>query len=240
MPPAYGGDRGARRRLDPAARPARRGVRAGGRRHAAGLPVEPAGPGRRGGAERPRRRAVGARRRVRAAGAGRPGPGGGGGLAQRRPGAGARRAAGARADRHVGRAAAVVRLRRPRASGSWCTTAGAAGRCATAPRSPRPGGGRQRGLSVLRKSVGDAPDHRGGRGAARGGWRSSTRGRWSSWTTAAWSTCCPTTTLEDDDSPGLVAAGLAALSRGDADAATEAYEKLVARWRAVQLLERCN
>ena len=25
-----------------------------------------------------------------------------------------------------------------------------------------------------------------------------------------------------------------------ADAATEAYEKLVARWRAVQLLERCN
>jgi hypothetical protein len=46
--------------------------------------------------------------------------------------------------------------------------------------------------------------------------------------------------LQQDDSPGLVAAGLSALSRGDADAATEAYEKLVARWRAVQLLERCN
>jgi hypothetical protein len=46
--------------------------------------------------------------------------------------------------------------------------------------------------------------------------------------------------LKQDDSPGLVAAGLSALSRGDADAATEAYEKLVARWRAVQLLERCN
>ena len=46
--------------------------------------------------------------------------------------------------------------------------------------------------------------------------------------------------LAEDDSPGLVAAGLSALSRGDADAATEAYEKLVARWRAVQLLERCN
>jgi hypothetical protein len=46
--------------------------------------------------------------------------------------------------------------------------------------------------------------------------------------------------LAEDDSPGLVAAGLGALSRGDADAATEAYEKLVSRWRAVQLLERCN
>ncbi len=46
--------------------------------------------------------------------------------------------------------------------------------------------------------------------------------------------------LHGDDSPGLVAAGLSALSRGDADAATEAYEKIVARWRAVQLRERCN
>ena len=46
--------------------------------------------------------------------------------------------------------------------------------------------------------------------------------------------------LAEDDSPGLVAAGISALSRGDADAATEAYEKLVSRWRAVQLLERCN
>jgi hypothetical protein len=50
----------------------------------------------------------------------------------------------------------------------------------------------------------------------------------------------PAEDLAQDDSPGLVAAGLSALSRGDADAATEAYEKLVARWRAVQLLERCN
>ena len=46
--------------------------------------------------------------------------------------------------------------------------------------------------------------------------------------------------LTEDDSPGMVAAGLSALSRGDADAASEAYEKLVARWRSVQLLERCN
>ncbi len=46
--------------------------------------------------------------------------------------------------------------------------------------------------------------------------------------------------LDKDDSPVLVATGLAGLSRGDADAATEAYEQLVARWRAIQLLERCN
>jgi hypothetical protein len=46
--------------------------------------------------------------------------------------------------------------------------------------------------------------------------------------------------LTDDDSPGLVAAGLSGLAKGDADSATEAYEQLVARWRAVQLLERCN
>ncbi len=46
--------------------------------------------------------------------------------------------------------------------------------------------------------------------------------------------------LREDDSPGLVAAGLAGVARGDADAATEAYETLVDRWRAVQLLERCN
>ncbi len=50
----------------------------------------------------------------------------------------------------------------------------------------------------------------------------------------------PDEDLKADDSPGLVLAGIGALSRGDADAATEAYEKLVSRWRAVQLLERCN
>jgi hypothetical protein len=46
--------------------------------------------------------------------------------------------------------------------------------------------------------------------------------------------------LREDDSPGLVAAGLAGLAAGDPDSATEAYEKLVGRWRSVQLLERCN
>ena len=47
-------------------------------------------------------------------------------------------------------------------------------------------------------------------------------------------------TLAADDSPELVAAGLAGLSRGEAEEASAAYDKLVARWRAVQLLERCN
>jgi hypothetical protein len=46
--------------------------------------------------------------------------------------------------------------------------------------------------------------------------------------------------LTDDDSPGLVAAGLAAVGRGEADSATASYERLVERWRAIQLLERCN
>ncbi|WP_433053261.1 hypothetical protein [Dactylosporangium sp. CS-033363] len=46
--------------------------------------------------------------------------------------------------------------------------------------------------------------------------------------------------LAADDSPGLVSAGLSNVARGDADAATEVYEKLVERWRSVQLLERCN
>jgi hypothetical protein len=46
--------------------------------------------------------------------------------------------------------------------------------------------------------------------------------------------------LTSDDSPALVADGLAALAKGDADSATTAYEQLVERWRKIQLLERCN
>ena len=34
--------------------------------------------------------------------------------------------------------------------------------------------------------------------------------------------------------------GLSALAKGDAEAATGVYEELVDRWRAIQLLERCN
>jgi hypothetical protein len=38
----------------------------------------------------------------------------------------------------------------------------------------------------------------------------------------------------------LVAAGLVGLSKEDSQAATAAYERLVQRWREVQLLERSN
>jgi hypothetical protein len=50
----------------------------------------------------------------------------------------------------------------------------------------------------------------------------------------------PDETLREDDSPGLITAGLAALSRGEVDTASATYEQIVARWRKIQLLERCN
>ena len=139
-PAAHGGDRGARRGLDPAARPARRGVRAAGRRTTLGLPVEPAGAGGRGGARGPRRRAAGARRRVRAAGAGRAGPGGRSRTGAPAPGCSstARRASTSRsppgACRCAGSSSSTWR------SGSSCSSR-TGGCCATAPRSPRPAGG---------------------------------------------------------------------------------------------------
>lgn len=46
--------------------------------------------------------------------------------------------------------------------------------------------------------------------------------------------------LEGDDSPELVATGLAGLAQSDTDGAGSIYEQLVERWRAVQLLERRN
>jgi hypothetical protein len=96
-----------------------------------------------------------------------------------------------------------------------------------------------RGVSVLRKSLGDAPITEAVEEGTR--WleefhpRSIVELDYGGLTGIL-----KDEDLQEDDSPGLVAAGLSALSRGDADAATEAYEKLVARWRAVQLLERCN
>ncbi|GLH94868.1 hypothetical protein [Phytohabitans aurantiacus] len=96
-----------------------------------------------------------------------------------------------------------------------------------------------RGVSVLRKSVGDAPITEAVEEGAR--WLEEFHPR--SVVELDYGglvDLLPDDALEADDSPKLVAAGLAGLSRGDADAATEAYEKLVARWRAVQLLERCN
>ena len=96
-----------------------------------------------------------------------------------------------------------------------------------------------RGLSVLRKSVGDAPITEAVEEAAR--WLEEFHPR--SVVELDYGglvDLLPDEALAEDDSPGLVASGLAGLSRGDAEAATEAYEKLVTRWRAVQLLERCN
>jgi hypothetical protein len=96
-----------------------------------------------------------------------------------------------------------------------------------------------RGVSVLRKSLGDAPITEAVEEGTR--WLEEFHPR--SIVELDYGglvNLLPDDVLGEDDSPGLVAAGLSALSRGDAEAASEAYEKLVARWRAVQLLERCN
>jgi hypothetical protein len=96
-----------------------------------------------------------------------------------------------------------------------------------------------RGVSVLRKSVGDVPITEAVEEGAR--WLEEFHPR--SIVELDYGGLVDLLSdeaMQEDDSPGLVAAGLAGLARGDAEAATEAYEKLVARWRAVQLLERCN
>ncbi|ROT33786.1 hypothetical protein [Micromonospora sp. HM5-17] len=96
-----------------------------------------------------------------------------------------------------------------------------------------------RALSVLRKSVGDAPITEAVEEGAR--WLEEFHPR--SVVELDYGGLVDLLSdeaLAADDSPELVAAGLAALSRGDGEAATAAYEKLVARWRAIQLLERCN
>jgi hypothetical protein len=96
-----------------------------------------------------------------------------------------------------------------------------------------------RAVSVLRKALGDAPITEAVEEGAR--WLEEFHPR--SIVELDYGglvSLLPGDELAQDDSPGLVAAGLSALSRGDAESATEAYEKLVSRWRAVQLLERCN
>ncbi|HEX2773371.1 MAG TPA: hypothetical protein VHN18_13215 [Micromonosporaceae bacterium] len=96
-----------------------------------------------------------------------------------------------------------------------------------------------RALSVLRKSVGDAPVTEAVEEGAR--WLEEFHPR--SVVELDYGGLVDLLSdevLAEDDSPALAAAGLAALGRADAEAATEAYEKLVSRWRAVQLLERCN
>ena len=124
-------------------------------------------------------------------------------------------------------------LRRPGGARA-ASSSRAGGCCATAPRSPRPAGGP---TGRCRCCAGRWATRRSPRRSRRApaGWRSSTRGRSSSSTTAAWSTCSRTTTWPRTIRPGWSPPGWPRCPRGDADAATEAYEKLVARWRAVQL-----
>ncbi|MGE5830004.1 MAG: hypothetical protein ACM30G_16830 [Micromonosporaceae bacterium] len=96
-----------------------------------------------------------------------------------------------------------------------------------------------RALSVLRRAVGEVPISEAVEESAR--WleefhpRSVVELDYGGLTTVL-----SDEALSEDDSPSLVAEGLAALAKGDADAATAAYERLVERWRAIQLLERCN
>ncbi|MGC5332404.1 hypothetical protein [Micromonospora sp. DT62] len=96
-----------------------------------------------------------------------------------------------------------------------------------------------RALSVLRKSIGDAPITEAVEEAAR--WLEEFHPR--SMVELDYGglvELLSDETLAADDSPQLVASGLAGLSRGEAEEASAAYDKLVARWRAIQLLERCN
>ena len=143
----------------------------------------------------------------------------------------------ARADLHLERAAALVRAGRPaerelvleprRRVLRYRTEISKARRRA------------HRALSVLRRSVGDVPISEAVEESAR--WLEEFHPRSVvELDYGGLAAVLPDETLSADDSPALVGAGLAALAKGDADAATGAYEQLVERWRAIQLLERCN
>jgi hypothetical protein len=96
-----------------------------------------------------------------------------------------------------------------------------------------------RALAVLRRSVGDAPISEAVEESAR--WLEEFHPRSVvELDYGGLATILPDDTLRDDDSPALVAEGLAALAKGDAGGASSAYEQLVDRWRTIQLLERCN
>jgi hypothetical protein len=96
-----------------------------------------------------------------------------------------------------------------------------------------------RALSVLRRAVGDIPISEAVEESAR--WLEEFHPRSVvELDYGGLASVLPDEDLEADDSPTLVGDGLAALAKGDATAATGAYEQLVERWRAIQLLERCN
>jgi hypothetical protein len=96
-----------------------------------------------------------------------------------------------------------------------------------------------RALSVLRRSIGDVPISESVEECAR--WLEEFHSRSIvELDYGGLAERLPDDVLTADDSPSLVAAGLSALATGDAEGATSAYEQLVERWRAIQLLERCN
>ena len=96
-----------------------------------------------------------------------------------------------------------------------------------------------RGLAILRKAVGDAPITEAVEEGAR--WLEEFHpGSILELDYGGLIELLSDEQLASDNSPELVAAGLANLANGDADAATGAYEQLVTRWRTVQLLERAN
>jgi hypothetical protein len=96
-----------------------------------------------------------------------------------------------------------------------------------------------RALSVLRRSVGDVPISEAVEESAR--WLEEFHPRSVvELDYGGLASVLSDDALCDDDSPALVGRGLSALAKGDAESATAAYEQLVERWRAIQLLERSN
>ncbi|MEV4410582.1 hypothetical protein [Catellatospora sp. NPDC049609] len=96
-----------------------------------------------------------------------------------------------------------------------------------------------KGLRVLRRTLGDVPITESLRETAR--WLESFHpGSVIELDYGGLTGLLSDDALRDDDSVELVATGLAGLEREDGDAATAAYEQLVQRWRAIQLLERSN
>lgn len=96
-----------------------------------------------------------------------------------------------------------------------------------------------KGLRVLRRTLGDVPITDSLRETAR--WLESFHpGSVIELDYGGLTALLSEDALRDDDSVELVATGLAGLEREDGDAATAAYEQLVQRWRAIQLLERSN
>lgn len=94
-------------------------------------------------------------------------------------------------------------------------------------------------LSVLRRTIGDVPISDAVEESAR--WLEEFHSRSIvELDYGGLADLLPDDMLREDDSAALVATGIAALANGEAAEATSVYERLVERWRKIQLLERCN